>query len=174
MITARAMLPCFTKSCTYLFAPVTHYRTFIFPVPRRRRHRRRPKQSQRNSVASSRSDGYHYQRKEVRPARHFECWVTHLLVSCQTRGVSRQASTTRWFQSSIWRISPRQILFPRVQRECVPNAISILISTKILREITEAIIKYNEVLKDIKANYCTILRVLLNSMTKLKTRKIVQ
>lgn len=51
--------------CTCLLAPVTHYRTSTFPVLRRR-----PKQSRRNSVASSRSDGYRYQRKEARPARH--------------------------------------------------------------------------------------------------------
>lgn len=91
--------------CTCLLAPVTHYRTFTFPVPRRRRHRRRrPKQSRRNSVASFRSDGYRYQRREVRPARHSsaDAFVSKLP---DARRVSRQASTAHWFQSSIWRIS---------------------------------------------------------------------
>lgn len=76
----------------------------------------------------SRCDGYRYQRKEVRPARHSsaDAFVSKL------PDAQRQASTAHWFQSSIWWISPRKMnLFLAISR-CKSNAIwKILISENI-------------------------------------------
>lgn len=135
--------------CTYLLAPVTHYRTFTFPVPRRHRHRRRrPKQSQRNSVASFSMRWLSLSKKgsETVAPSSADAFVSKLL------DARRQASTTHWFQSSIWWISPRTMNpFFGISR-CKSNAINkILISVKIFQ--------LGNVLKNIIYKYICIMRI---------------
>lgn len=119
MITTRATLPRFTKSsirvCS-LQLPITelsHFRYLVavdIVVGDR---------SNRSETLSLRLEAMVIVIKERKgdPGASFRV-LTRLLVSCQTRGVSRQASTTRWFQSSIWRIFSANESFLRSARIC--------------------------------------------------------